>query len=77
MILLIILLALFWSVVFVFVLSQVIMPMFTNYKFFWIFTYFKLRRKYKQEINEVSKQEMEQELKNSIFKQFNKDGSHE
>ncbi len=77
MILLIILLALFWSVVFVFVLSQVIMPMFTNYRFFWIFTYFKLRRKYKQEINEVSKQEMEQELKNSIFKQFNKDGSHE
>ena len=43
--------------------------MFTDYKFFWIFIYFKLRKKYKQKIDKIIEQEMEQEFKNSIFKQ--------
>ena len=69
MILLILLLAILWAIILTFVVSQIIIPMFTDYKFFWIFTYFKLRKKYKQKINKITEQEMEQELKNSIFKQ--------
>lgn len=69
MILLILLLAMLWAIILTFVTSQIVIPMFTDYKFFWIFTYFKLRKKYKQKIDKITEQEMEQELKNSTFKQ--------
>lgn len=66
MILLYILLGLLWIFVLTIIATQVIYPMFSDYKFFWIFTYLKIKRKYKDKINEVDAKLIENELKDSI-----------
>ena len=66
MFLLYFLLIVLWLLVGTFIVSQVIIPMFTDYRFFWIFTYFKVRKKYKNKLNEVDIKSIEKELKDSI-----------
>lgn len=66
MILLYVLLGLLWVFVLTIIVTQVIYPMFSDYKFFWIFTYFKVKKKYKDRINEVDTKLIENELKDSI-----------
>ena len=46
--------------------SQVIFPMLSDYKFFWIIPYMKIRSKYKNKLNKVSTKQMEQELKEAV-----------
>jgi hypothetical protein len=46
--------------------SQVIFPMLSDYKFFWIIPYMKIRSKYKNKLNNVSIKQMEQELKEAV-----------
>ena len=55
-----------WLLLIVVMITQVIFPMFSNYKFFWIIPYIKIRLKYKDKLNEYSSKQMEKELKEAI-----------
>lgn len=55
-----------WLLLIVVMITQVIFPMFSNYKFFWIIPYIKIRLKYKDKLNEYSTKQMEKELKEAI-----------
>ena len=68
MILLYVLLGLLWIVAITFIASQIILPMFSDYKFFWIFTYFKIKRKYKDKLEKLDTSIIEKELKDTISK---------
>ena len=57
---------LIWSFVGLVLATQVILPMFTDYKFFWIFTYWDIKKKYKNKLDSVTKKLMEKEIKESI-----------
>lgn len=57
---------LIWSFVGLVLATQVILPMFTDYKFFWIFTYWDIKKKYKNKLDNVTKKLMEKEIKESI-----------
>lgn len=57
---------LLWLLVMLIMVSQVIFPMLSDYKFFWIIPYMKVRFKYKNKLNAVNTKQMEQELKEAI-----------
>ena len=57
---------LLWLLVMLIMVSQVIFPMLSDYKFFWIIPYMKIRSKYKNKLNAVNTKQMEQELKEAI-----------
>lgn len=57
---------LIWLFIGLVLATQVILPMFTDYKFFWIFTYWEIKKKYKNKLNDVTKKAMEKEIKKSI-----------
>ena len=48
------LILLLWLLVILVMISQVIFPMLSDYKFFWIIPYMKIRSKYKNKLNNVS-----------------------
>lgn len=60
------LILLLWLLVILVMASQVILPMLSDYKFFWIIPYMKIRSKYKNKLNSISTKQMEQELKEAI-----------
>lgn len=57
---------LIWTFVILTLVTQIIIPMFTNYKFFWIFTYWEIKKKYKNKLDEKDRKTMEKELKDSL-----------
>ena len=57
---------LIWTFVILTLVTQIIVPMFTDYKFFWIFTYWEIKKKYKNKLDEKDKKAMEKELKDSL-----------
>lgn len=57
---------LLWLLVMLIMVSQVIFPMLSDYKFFWIIPYMKIRSKYKNKLNAINTKQMEQELKEAI-----------
>ena len=60
------LILLLWLLVILVMVSQVIFPMFSDYKFFWIIPYMKIRSKHKNKLDKVSTKQMEQELKEAV-----------
>ena len=60
------LILLLWLLVVLVMISQVIFPMLSDYKFFWIIPYMKIRSKYKNKLDKVSTKQMEQELKEAV-----------
>lgn len=57
---------LIWTFVILTLVTQIIIPMFTDYKFFWIFTYWEIKKKYKNKLDEKDRKTMEKELKDSL-----------
>lgn len=57
---------LIWTFVILTLVTQIIVPMFTDYKFFWIFTYWEIKKKYKNKLDEKDRKAMEKELKDSL-----------
>ena len=49
---------LIWTFVILTLVTQIIVPMFTDYKFFWIFTYWEIKKKYKNKLDEKDKKAM-------------------
>ena len=47
----------------VFIMSQVILPMFTDYKYFWIFDYFKRKKKFQKKLDKANTDEIDEEFK--------------
>ena len=60
------LILLLWLLVVLVMVSQVIFPMLSDYKFFWIIPYTQIRSKYKNKLNNVSIKQMERELKEAV-----------
>ena len=60
------LILLLWLLVVLVMVSQVIFPMLSDYKFFWIIPYMKIRSKYKNKLDKISTKQMEQELKEAV-----------
>lgn len=56
----------FWIILVVILFTQVFIPMFSNLKFFWIFDYWSVKRKYRGVLTDLERKEMEKEIQQTI-----------